>query len=286
MITSSRNTSEVLLELSCTVEILSIGNELLLGNTVNTNAAWLATKVTSLGGNVTRITTVADNLHEISTAVRESIGRKPGFLITTGGIGPTFDDMTLKAVAKALRMRLRLDPVAIEMIREHYARRFRGKKISMTKPRLKMAYIPSRGSAIENPVGTAPAVMLRIGRTKVFCLPGVPSEAKTIFSKTVSKIIAAEARGMTFLERWIKVVGIMESSLAPILDRVMRHWPGVYIKSHPRGVEANGRAHLELHFSISSSEPKRAKRVISGAMKELADELHGTPAKISLSRKR
>jgi len=280
MISSSKNIPGVLLELSCTVEILSIGNELLLGNTVNTNAAWLATKVTSLGGNVTRITTVADSLHEISAAIKESIDRKADFLITTGGIGPTFDDMTLKAVAMALRMRLRLDPVAVGMIREHYARRFRGKKISMTKPRLKMAYIPSKGTAIENPVGTAPAVMLSI-ETKVFCLPGVPSEAKAIFSNTVSKIIAAEAGGLRFLERWIKVDGIMESSLAPILDRVMLRWPGVYIKSHPRGVEANGRAHLELHFSISSSDPKRAKSVLLGAIRELENELKGTRAKIS-----
>ena len=146
-----------------------------------------------------------------------------------------------------------------------------------------MAYIPSRGTAIENPVGTAPAVMLSIGRTKVFCLPGVPSEAKAIFSKTVSKTIAAEAGGLRFLERWIKVDGIMESSLAPILNRVMRRCPAVYIKSHPRGVEANGRAHLHLHFSISSSEPKRAKRVLSGAIRELENELKGTRAQISHS---
>jgi molybdopterin-biosynthesis enzyme MoeA-like protein len=191
--------------------------------------------------------------------------------------------MTLKAVAKALRMRLRLDAVAVRMIREHYARRFRGKRISLTKPRLKMAYIPSRGTAIENPVGTAPAVMLNIGRTRIICLPGVPSEAKAIFAKTVSKIIAGEAGGLRFLERWIKVEGIMESSLAPILDRVMRRWPGVYIKSHPRGVEANGIAHLELHFSISSSEPKRARRVLSEATRELENELGGTRAKISHS---
>jgi len=272
-------------ELSCTVEILSIGNELLLGNTVNTNAAWLATKVTSLGGNVTRITIVADNLREISQAVKESIKKRPDFLITTGGIGPTFDDMTLKAVAKALHMRLRLDAVAVGMIREHYARRFPGRRISLTKPRLKMAYIPAGGTAIQNPVGTAPAVRLRVERTEVFCMPGVPSEAKAIFSNTLSKIIAVKTSGLRFLEKWIKVKGIMESSLAPILDRVMRRWPGVYIKSHPRGVEANGRAHLELHFSISSSEPKRAEHVLSGAVRELVDELNGTRAKISLSKK-
>jgi nicotinamide-nucleotide amidase len=270
-----------LMELSCTVEILSIGNELLLGNTVNTNASWLATKVTSLGGNVTRITTVADNLRDISQAVKESIRRRPDFLITTGGIGPTFDDMTLKAVAKALHVRLRLDATAVRMIHEHYTRRFTGRKISLTKSRLKMAYIPAGGTAIENPVGTAPGVLLSLRKTEVFCLPGVPSEAKAIFGSTLSKIIAAKAGGMRFLEKWIRVHGIMESSLAPILERVMRRWPGVYIKSHPRGVEANGRPNLELHFSISSTEPRRAERILSRAIRNLVDELKNTRAKIT-----
>jgi molybdenum cofactor synthesis domain-containing protein len=269
------------MELSCTVEILSIGNELLLGNTVNTNAAWLATQVTSLGGNVTRITTVADSLREISQAVKESIKRKPDFLITTGGIGPTFDDMTLKAVAKTLRVRLRLDAAAARMIREHYTRRFPGRRISLTKPRLKMAYIPAGGTAIQNPVGTAPGVLLNVGKTEVFFLPGVPSEAKAIFTNTLSKIIEAKAGGMRFLEKWIKIQGIMESSLAPMLDRVMQRWPGVYVKSHPRGLEANGRPHLELHFSISSLNPKKGEQKLRGATSSLIEELRGSRAQIT-----
>lgn len=116
----------------CTVELLSVGNELLLGNTVNTNAAWLAAKVTSLGSMVTRTTTVRDDLEDISKAIKEAIRRKPDFVITTGGIGPTFDDMTIKAVAKALHLRLGLNRTALKMIREHYARRFADRKISLT----------------------------------------------------------------------------------------------------------------------------------------------------------
>jgi molybdenum cofactor synthesis domain-containing protein len=272
------------MESSCTVEILSIGNELLLGNTVNTNAAWLATKVTFLGGKVTRVTTVGDNLREISQATKESIKRRPDFLITTGGIGPTFDDMTLKAVAKAIGLRLRLDATAVRMVREHYARRFAGRRLLLTKPRLKMAYIPAGGTAIQNPVGTAPGVKLSVGKSEVFCLPGVPSEAKAIFTNTLSEIIAAKAGGMRFLQKWMRVDGVMESSLAPVLDRVMSRWPGVYIKSHPRGVEANGRAHLELHFSISTSEPKRAGRVLSAAIRDLMDELKRTRKKFTVTQ--
>jgi molybdenum cofactor synthesis domain-containing protein len=265
--------------LSCIVEILSIGNELLLGNTINTNASWLSSQVTSLGGEVTRVTTVRDKLGEISRAIRETLQRGPDFLITTGGIGPTFDDMTLQGMAKALGRRVKLDKEAVRLIREHYARRFH-ESIEFTKPRLKMGRIPSGSSPLHNPVGTAPGVSLRVGRAQVYCLPGVPSEMKAIFRESISKRIRAKAGGKTFSEKWVKISGIMESTLAPIIDRVMSHWTGVYIKSHPRGVEASGRPHIELHFSTFSSKPMRGAQAIGGALREMKRELRGAGAKV------
>ena len=268
--------------MSCTVEILSVGNELLLGNTVNTNASWIAAQVTSLGGQVCRITAVADNLEEISKAIREAIRRKPNFIITTGGIGPTFDDMTLKAVARALRVRLKLDKIAVTMIREHYARRFPKRRISLTRPRLKMASIPSGSMPITNPVGTAPAVRISVHGTEIFCLPGVPREAKAIFRDSLSKAISAKAGGTKFLEKWITVQGLMESRLAPIIDNVMRKFPGVYIKSHPRGGEGRGRPFIELHFSISSSGPgMKIERQLLGALRRLIVAVSNVGARVS-----
>jgi nicotinamide-nucleotide amidase len=265
--------------LSCLVEVLSIGNELLLGNTINTNASWLSSQVTSLGGEVTRITTVGDNLGEISRAVNESLRRAPDFLITTGGIGPTFDDMTLQGVAKALGRRVKLDEEAIQLIREHYARRFH-ESIEFTKPRLKMGMIPTGSTPLHNPIGTAPAVSLSVRRIQLFCLPGVPSEMKAIFRESISKKIHTKAGGKTFSEKWLKISGIMESSLAPIIDRVMSHWIGVYIKSHPRGVEAGGRPHIELHFSAFSSKHLRGVQAVGGALREMEKELRTVGAKV------
>jgi molybdenum cofactor synthesis domain-containing protein len=267
--------------LPCTVEILSIGNELLLGNTVNTNASWIATQVTKLGGKVNQITTVADNLNEISRTVLEALERKPNLLILTGGIGPTFDDMTLRGVARALGLRIRLNKSAVEMIRTHYARRFPNRRITLSKPRLKMALIPVTSMPVINPIGTAPAVRLKVLGTEIFCLPGVPSEAKAIFKGTVSKAVSAKTQGMTFVEKWIRVQGIMESSLAPIIDRVMRQWPGVYVKSHPRGVEASGRPNLELHFSISSKSRLKARESVVGAVNDLKKELENYGARVT-----
>lgn len=261
----------------CTVEILSIGNELLLGNTVNTNASWIASQVTKLGGKVTRITTVPDNLGDISRSIREVLRRNPSVVITTGGIGPTFDDITLRSIARAVHDRMKLNTVAVEMIRTHYARKFPKKSIILTKPRLKMAVIPSTSIPIRNPIGTAPAISLTARGTEIFCLPGVPSEAKAIFRGTISKVVSMKASGTVFVEKWLKVHGVMESTLAPIIDRVMRRWRGVYIKSHPRGVEAGGRPNIELHFSTSSTTPRKAKKSVLGAVSALKRELQAVP---------
>jgi len=266
--------------LPCAVEILSIGNELLLGNTVNTNASWIAAQVTSLGGQVTRITTVADDLREIVDAVREAVRRKPSFLITTGGIGPTFDDMTLKGVAAAFRLRLRLDVNALAMVRAHYARRFPGETMQLTKPRVKMAVIPKGSVPLRNPAGTAPGVRLTVHRIEVFVLPGVPKEAKGIFRGSVAKAVRSKAAGTVFLEKWILVQGIMESALAPMIDRVMERWPRVYIKSHPRGVEA-GKPFIELHFSTTSENAMRAERDVQSAASNLSKALRSSHAKLT-----
>jgi len=268
----------------CNVEILSVGNELLLGNTVNTNASWLAKQITAEGGNVTRITTVPDKLGDISNALIEAIMRKADFLITTGGIGPTFDDMTLKAVAKALHTRMKLDENALAMVKMHYAKRFPNRRITMTRSRLKMAQIPSGGVAIPNPVGTAPAVQLNADRTVIYCLPGVPREAKAIFRESLSRVIHTKAGGMTFAEKWVKVHGVMESSLAPMIDRVMEKWPGIYIKSHPRGAEGVRGPFIELHFSTSSRDPTKAAVALLAAVNDLTTELADFGAQISRTR--
>ena len=269
----------------CIVEILSVGNELLLGNTVNTNASWIATQVTSIGGTVRRITTVGDNLGEISRSINESLTRRPDVLITTGGIGPTFDDMTLKGVARALGLRTKLNKKAVEMIQKHYERRFHRRLVKLSKPRLKMAELPTGSTPIHNPVGTAPGVMLTIGKTQTFCLPGVPSEAKAIFVETVSKVIRAKAGGNTFTEQWLRVTGVMESTLAPIIDRVMDHNAGVYIKSHPRGFETKVHPRIELHFSTFSKTPNEANKKVIRAVTEIRKELRSLGAKITAIEK-
>ena len=94
-------------------EIITVGNELLIGKILNTNAYWLARYITGLGIKVRRITVVGDDIDEIASSIREAIERKTDFIITVGGLGPTFDDRTLEGLAKALHRKLQVNEKAL-----------------------------------------------------------------------------------------------------------------------------------------------------------------------------
>ena len=216
------------------VEILCVGNELLSGITLNRNAHWISGRIAKAGGTVSRVTVVRDELGAISSAVRESLARKPDILVTTGGFGATYDDMTLEGVARALRKKLALDKRAAEMLRRSYRRRRLHYRINKT--RLKMAMIPQGATPIENRVGSAPSVMID-ARTRIFCVPGVPAEMKAVFNSHILPLVKEGVGRFVAREVNYKVAGVSESMIAPVLAKIVDAHPGraVYLKTHPRG---------------------------------------------------
>jgi molybdenum cofactor synthesis domain-containing protein len=253
------------------IEIICVGNELLIGKILNTNAHWLAKRTTSLGMTVRRVTVVSDDIAEIATAVRESLKRKPKLIITTGGLGPTFDDKTLEGIAKALKRKLEVNEKALGMVREKYEAYVKQRKIErveLTPPRVKMAKLPERSKPLPNPVGTAPGVETKVSGTVLIALPGVPSEMEAIFEESIAPLIKREAGATVFFERSIFADGIMESALAPLIDEVMHGKSYVYIKSHPKGQEK--KPHLEVHFSTTSNSHETARKCVDGAVTQLS----------------
>jgi nicotinamide-nucleotide amidase len=253
-----------------TFEIICVGNELLIGKTLNTNENWLAARATSLGFKVTRITTIGDDVEVIAEAVREALGRKPRFIVTTGGLGPTYDDKTLEGVAAAFDEPLVINDKALQMVKEKYeaySRERRLTPIELTAERLKMARIPAKAEPVPNSVGTAPGVLFRSGEQYLVSLPGVPGEMKAIFDEHIAPILAEEARGMLFYEESIDVSGIMESSLAPLIEKAMLSNPYVYIKSHPKGQETI--PHIEIHLSTMSNNAQTAKQHLEEAREQI-----------------
>jgi len=249
-----------------TAWVITIGNEILIGKIVNTNATWLCQKLTSMGIQVNRIICVPDEEEDIAEVFKEAIKKKIDIVISTGGLGPTFDDKTSYCIAKALNLEYQLNQEALKMIEEKY----KEKNMELTEHRIKMAKMPKDSEPIRNPIGTAPGIMLRYGKTMIFALPGVPSEMKAMFEETVSKVLR-KISGQSYAETYLKVIGVPESSIAPLIEEVMEAISGVYIKSHPRGREL-GEPLLEIHFSAIVDEKSKAQRIVSEA-KELFKKL-------------
>jgi molybdenum cofactor synthesis domain-containing protein len=259
------------------MEIICIGNELLIGKTLNTNENWLAKRATSLGITVKRTSTVGDEIQEIAKVIYEALKRKPRFIIMTGGLGPTYDDKTLEGVAESLNQKLVVNESAFQMVKKKYETYFREgrmEKVELTPSRIKMATIPERAMPLPNPVGTAPGVKLDANGTILFVLPGVPSEMKAIFDESVAPIMIEEVGDLKFFEKSLFIEGIMESSLAPLIDQVIQENPYVYIKSHPKGEERIH--HIEVHLSTmginSDIAEKRLEKTRSQIQKLIEEQ--------------
>jgi len=260
-------------------DIISIGYELLDGRILNTNARWLAEQIDSLGGRVCRIITVGDDVDEISSVIRDSLRRRVDWVITSGGLGPTYDDVTLEGVARAVKRRLVLNRRALEILRERYremAERGVVESAELTPHRLKMAMLPRGAKPLENEVGTAPGVLLKIGKTRIVCLPGVPSELENIFERRVKPLIERSIKRVCFADRWIYVEGIPESTLAPKIDEIRSKHPDIYIKSHPE--RRDEKSFIRLYLKAIAKTRERCKSVLDDVEKwlsEVVEELGG-----------
>ena len=267
------------------VEIVCVGNELLIGKIKDTNAHYLILQVTKLGANVKRETVIQDTIDEIALTINEAIARKPQFIITTGGLGPTFDDKTLQGIAKALNRKLEVNPKALEIVKqriiEYSRKRQLPTEIDMTPPRVKMATLPQKTTVVNNPVGTAPAVRVDVEGTILFALPGVPVEMEAIFEETISPLIKQAVGSSVFCERSVFVDNIFESHLAPLIDLVMHNNEGVYVKSHPMRTE--NKPYLELHLTIIASTESEPGEKLLKAAKELAVLIEKNGGEVKLS---
>lgn len=244
--------------------LFTLGTEVVSGLVVNTNAAFLGRRLTLLGFTVSGVISLPDDVDTISAFLDYVLKKyEPELVVTTGGLGPTYDDITLEAVAKALGRPLVLNEEAYAMIREKYLSR----GYELTPERLKMAYLPEGAKAIPNPVGTAPGALLRVGRTLVVCLPGVPREMEEMWVNYVEPSIR-ELSSARVSEGSLTLVGVPEASLAPVLKNHVSMYPRVYVKSNPRGFELNAPV-LEIYIAASAPTQEEASEILRRVCEEL-----------------
>ena len=244
---------------------------MLIGKVKDTNAHYLAKQATQLGASVKRVTVIQDTVEEIAQTINEAISRKPQFIVTSGGLGPTFDDKTLRGIAKALNRKLEVNPQALEMVKqrtlEYSKKRGLPTEIELTPPRVKMATLPEKTEVVTNPIGTAPGMRVDVDGTVLFALPGVPIEMEAIFEQTIATLIKQAVGNSVFCEKSIFADNIFESRLAPLIDKIMSDNLGVYIKSHP--IRTENKPYMELHLTITASKEQNPNQKLAKAAKEL-----------------
>lgn len=201
------------------VEIVTIGDELLLGFTIDTNSGFLGRELASLGVTVARHTTCGDDVGIIVETLREALNRT-GAVITTGGLGPTADDMTVEAVAKLFDRELVRDDSIAQWLEQRWIAYAR--KGPMPVSNYKQAMIPRGAEIIANPVGSAPGVLVTDERGRwVATLPGVPREARAMFTDSLRPRIAALAgEGTVVRSMTLHTIGVGESSIADKLGEL------------------------------------------------------------------
>ena len=211
-------------------EIVTIGTELLLGEIVDTNSAWIAQQLKTIGLNLFYTTTVGDNLQRAVQVLRQSLGRSD-IVITTGGLGPTVDDMTREAVACATGRDLYLDEELLQEITVYFARRH----YQMTENNRRQALLPIGARAIRNPVGTAPAFAVEQDDHVVISLPGVPHEMRYLMENNVLPYLRArfDLKGV-IKSRILRTCGIGESTIGSQIGDLMElSNPTVGTRAHP-----------------------------------------------------
>lgn len=186
-------------------EILSVGTELLMGQIANTDAQYLSRRLSELGVTLYRHTTVGDNPARVKHAIAESLSRAD-LVITTGGLGPTEDDLTKEMVGEFFGLPLELDAKSLEAIETRMKHFGRG----MTENNLKQAYFPHGAIIMPNLMGTAPGCIVEVDEKAVAVLPGPPRELKDMFERQLAPYLAKRS-GAHIESKFLRIFGVGES---------------------------------------------------------------------------
>ncbi|MFN0156927.1 MAG: competence/damage-inducible protein A [Bacteroidota bacterium] len=196
-------------------EIITIGDELLIGQVINTNQAYIAGKLNNIGINIERMSTVGDDLEAILAAFGEATARC-GVVIVTGGLGPTHDDVTRTAVCRFFDSELVSNPE----VRKHIEELMKKRSMGWTPAAEDQTMVPVKAKIIPNPVGTAPGMLFEQSSKVFIVLPGVPYEMKEMIDQSVVPMLASRVADSTIRHLTLRTSGIPESLLAQQLGDI------------------------------------------------------------------
>ncbi|MGI8537060.1 MAG: competence/damage-inducible protein A [Mycobacteriales bacterium] len=203
--------------------VVAVGDELLLGDIVNSNAAWLGGELAALGARVVHSCMVGDDVERIAAAIWRAF-EDADVVLVTGGLGPTSDDVTREAVALVAGVALQRSREIERVLRD----RFQAYGVAMPAAVLRQADVPVGATALDNPVGTAPGLRVPVGDRLLFALPGPPHELAAVARGSVLAELAARS-GAVVLTRTLHCAGMGESNVAELVEGAIRLPAGVQL---------------------------------------------------------
>lgn len=245
-----------------TAEIIAIGSELLAPDRTDTNSLWLTEKLNSIGIEVKLKTIVGDDDARLEEAIKDAV-RRSRVVITTGGLGPTEDDITRKVAARALGRRLLLDENVLAWIRA----RFESFGRAMPERNSRQAMIIDGSEVLDNPNGTAPGLFIEHERTSVVLLPGPPRELRPMFENLVKARLAAKSGNLRVLRRVLRVAGMGESAVDELIAPVYTQY------ENPQTTILFNQSEIEIHLTAQARTEAEAEALLDHLSGELEDKL-------------
>lgn len=258
------------------VELVSVGTEILLGNIVNTNAAYLAEKCAGLGLFCYYQSVVGDNEERLYHTVQTALGRSD-IVILSGGLGPTQDDLTKETVAKVLGKELLLDEHSKERIKEYFSRRDR----MITENNWKQAMVPEGAIVVDNENGTAPGVIIEDNGKTVILLPGPPNELIPMFENSIAPFLKEKTPDVLYSQT-VKICGVGESKAESMIEDLLQKQENPTIAPYAK----TGEVHLRV--TAKAQDEKSAKKLCKPIVKELksrfGDKVYSTQENVTLEK--
>ena len=221
-------------------EIISIGTEILMGEIVDTNAAYLASHLPGLGIELRYVSQVDDNVDRLAE-VLDRAWRRSDVILTTGGLGPTADDMTRETIAKVMGEEIAVDETILENLRAF----FKSRGSDMPSHNIKQANLIPSAQAISNPMGTAPGWWTEKDGHSIISMPGVPSELERMWQYEVSPKLKERMKGVVIVSRTLKLFGLSEAAVNEIIAPLFESENpklGIYAKADGIHLRAFARA--------------------------------------------
>lgn len=259
-----------------TVEIIAVGTEILLGNIVNTNAAYLAEKCAGLGLSCYHQDVVGDNEERLSETIRLALTRAD-IILLSGGLGPTQDDLTKEAAAKVMGKELYLHEPSKEAIRQFFAER----NMEITENNWKQAMVPEGCIVVENPGGTAPGIIIAENGKHVVLMPGPPGELIPMFERSIMPYLAGLTTGVIYSQT-VKICGVGESKAESMVEDLVNAQDNPTIATYAK----TGEVHLRV--TATAPDEKEAKKLVKPMVKELkgrfGNHVYTTDSEVTLEK--